>query len=1236
MHLLNARTERALEGEAQDLGQTPGDIVVLSSADTELAALAAAQADRPPGAPSLRLANLLQLGHPLSIDVHVERVIRHARLVVLRLLGGRSYWPYGLEQVAAACRASGVPLAALPGCDRPDPELAEWSTVPTETCWRLWQYLVQGGPANAAAFLDFAASLTGAASDAPPPRSFVRAGHYLPKRGVVDLDDVRRNWRDERPRAALVFYRALVQAGDLAAIDSLIEALDAAGIDALPTFVTSLKDPAAIALIERSFAEASPDIVLNTTGFALGAGDDPLVGTAGRMVLQVVLSGAQETAWRSGLRGLAPRDLAMHVALPETDGRVLTRAISFKEGARFDEATECRLDRHAPVPDRVAFVAALAAGWIRLARTPKAQRRIALVLANYPSRDGRIANGVGLDTPQSAVRILRSLASEGYGIEGGPEDGAELIARLIEGPSNARAHRPAVVRYPLSLYRKHYNALPPCVRAAIEERWGPPEADPHLRSGAFPLAVLPLGHAVTAIQPARGYQIDPTATYHSPDLMPPHHYLAFYAWLRRDFGAHAVVHVGKHGNLEWLPGKALALSAECLPEIALGPMPHVYPFIVNDPGEGSQAKRRTAAVIVDHLTPPLTRAESYGALRDLEQRVDEYYEAAALDPKRAALLRREILELGRSLGLERDLGLEGGDEDARLAAFDNHLCELKELQIRDGLHVFGEAPETGLMTDLLLALVRIGRGRGEGGDASLPRALAADLGLDGFDPLAAELAAPWTGARPEPLADVSGDAWRTAGDTIERLELLGRSLIAGERPAAAAGPASRAVLERIERSLRPAVAGCGDAEMSGLLKALDGRFLAPGPSGAPTRGRPDVLPTGRNFYSVDSRAVPTPAAWQLGWTSAATLIDRYVQEQGDWPRTIALSAWGTANMRTGGDDIAQALALMGVRPVWDDASHRVTGIEVMPLALLGRPRIDVTMRISGFFRDAFPAQVDLLDQAVQAVAALDEPAEDNPLAATVRLDQERHRAAGLDEEAARRRATFRVYGSKPGAYGAGLQALIDERGWQSSEDLARAFLAWGGYAYGRGVDGQADHAGFATRLGAVELVLHNQDNQEHDILDSDEYYQFEGGLAAAVRAEAGHAPIIYHNDHSRPEHPRVRPLQEEIGRIVRGRAANPKWLNGVMRHGYKGAFEIAATVDYLFGYAATTGLEMDHHFDTLYRAYVEDEAVTAFMALHNKAALREMAERFAEARERGLWRAPDNRAAGRLAALAAA
>lgn len=1257
MHLLLAQKGTIADGnEAIDLGQSPGDILFLSAADTELASIAAAHRQRA-GARSLRIASLMNLMHPMSVDTYVERTARHAKLIVVRPLGGASYFRYVLEALYAAAVANKFQIAVLPGDDKPDPGLDPFSTVSVEDRQRLWAYCTEGGAENAGLFLDYAQALIDGGDKPQPARPLLKAGIWWPGRGVIGVEEWVRLSESRRavtpgqadraehePTVAICFYRALVQSGETKPVEALIEALAAEAVRALPVFVSSLKDPVSIGTVEAIFAEAVPDVVMNATGFAVsapGADRQPTVlESGGAPVLQVIFSGSSREAWEASAQGLMARDLGMNVALPEVDGRVLSRAVSFKAASVYDPLVEANIVGHEPLADRARFAARLAANWTKLRRTPPGRRRVAIVMANYPNRDGRLGNGVGLDTPAGTIEVLKAMTAEGYAVGNVPDDGDALIRFLMAGPTNA-ASGDREIRETISLnrYKGFFDALPKKIQQEVAARWGAPEADPFYIDGIFALPLARFGDVLVGIQPARGYNIDPKETYHDPDLVPPHGYLAFYAYLREVFGAHAIVHMGKHGNLEWLPGKALALSEECYPEAIFGPMPHLYPFIVNDPGEGTQAKRRTSAVIIDHLTPPLTRAESYGPLKDLEALVDEYYEAAGGDPRRLRLLSRQILDLVRDIGLDHDAGIEKGDsENQALEKLDAYLCDLKEMQIRDGLHIFGLAPEGRLLTDLTVALARVPRGLGEGGDQSLQRAIAADLRLhvalpQPFDPLDCVMSDPWAGPKPDLLAALSDAPWRTAGDTVERIELLAAKLVSGEIVCPVGWTNSRAVLDVVETRLKPSIQSSGEAEIKGLLTGLDGRFVAPGPSGAPTRGRPDVLPTGRNFYSVDSRSVPTPAAYELGRKSAELLIRRYLQDHGEWPSSFGLTAWGTSNMRTGGDDIAQALALIGAKPVWDMASRRVTGYEIVPLAVLGRPRVDVTLRISGFFRDAFPEQIALFDKAVRAVGALDEDDADNMIAARMRAETRRWEERGADVKEAQRRASYRVFGSKPGAYGAGLQALVDEKNWETRGDLAEAYLIWGGYAYGAGEDGKAERGLFEERLRSIEAVVQNQDNREHDLLDSDDYYQFEGGMSAAAEHLGGQRPAIYHNDHSRPEKPVIRSLEEEIGRVVRARVVNPKWIDGVMRHGYKGAFEIAATIDYMFAFAATTGAVRDHHFEAAYQAYIADEKVLRFLREKNPAALSEISERLLEAIDRGLWNPRSNSARFELNSL---
>src|SRR6266702_3737348 len=917
------------------IDQKPADIVILSSADTTLSLLASVVPRLGDGFPSVRLANVTYLRQPASVDFYIEDVLQHARVVVVDHLGGEAYWPYGIEQVVALAERKKQTLAMFSGDLQEDPNLLARSTAGADLCHQLWRYLREGGPQNAEAFLRCIAYRGfGWGREPAPPRALPAATLYHPERDTPTMADWQASWRQDAPVAAILFYKAHLQAANSAVFDALIDALDAQGLNPLPIAITSLKDAMSREVVQSLCAQHNVALVLNTTAFAASAIDDPeplaLAGDA--PVMQVILSGGNRADWLKDNQGLNSRDIAMHVALPEVDGRIITRAISFKGLAYRCPHTEVDVVRYQPDLARVGFLAELSRRWCRLRTLDNVDKKLALILANYPMSEGRIGNGVGLDTPASVIGILSMLRDEGYRLAELPADGDALLKKLTEGVTNdpvVRALRPALQSLALDDYLVYFNALPAETRNALNARWGSPEQDPTLRRGRFMIAGWRCGHVFVGIQPSRSREQGDYASYHDAELVPPHAYLAFYFWLRHQFAIDAVVHVVKHGNLEWLPGKSVALSDACWPDLILGPMPHLYPFIVNDPGEGSQAKRRAQAVIIDHLMPPLTRAESYGPLQDLERQVDEYYEALMVDPRRSKLLRRTILAtiVEHKLHEELSLGEPDGqdDEDALLTRVDAWLCELKEAQIRDGLHTFGQSPEGVQRRDTLLALGRFPVGDGQGGKAGLIDALARDLRMDHlFAPLSMDWSAVWDGPRPDVLQRVSDAPWRHCGDTRERLELLAAEMLLGVcgddahamAPAAGTLPQAERVIERLRNDVLPRLDACGPQEMLHLKRGLEGRFVPPGPSGSPSRGRPDVLPTGRNFYSVDTRAIPTQAAWSLGLKSAQQLIERHLQEKGDYPRAIGLSVWGTATMRTGGDDIAQALALLGVRPKW--------------------------------------------------------------------------------------------------------------------------------------------------------------------------------------------------------------------------------------------------------------------------------------------------------------------------------
>ncbi len=1188
------------------------EIVLISASDTDLLAARAS------GAP-WRLA-----GPARTTPDQVPGLVAGSYCIVVRLLGGRRSWPEGL----AAVLAQGLPTVVLSGEAAPDADLMAASTVPAGVAAAALGYLREG-VAELAAFLSDTVLLTGHGFAPPAP---------LPAYGVHG----QREQQPDRPSVVIVFYRAHAVSGNTAFVDALAGAVEAAGGNARCVYCSSLRaaGPEVYGLLAGTDALLVTVLAAGGTvaGEASAGGDSDAWDVAALAaldvpVLQALCLTSSRAAWAASSAALTPMDAAMQVAVPEFDGRLITVPFSFKEAGP-DGVPEYVAD-----PERAARVAGIALAHARLRHVPPGQRRLAIMLSSYPTRHARVGNAVGLDTPASAVVLLRALREAGWDLgDGFPEDGDELIHALIAtGGHDAEwlteEHLAAApMRVPAARYAEWFAALPASLREAVRGHWGDPPGDLYVGEGEIVLAGLRFGNVVLMIQPPRGFGENPVAIYHDPDLPPSHHYLAAYRWLEEEFGAHAVVHLGKHGTCEWLPGKGLGLSAGCAPDAVLGDLPLVYPFIVNDPGEGTQAKRRGHATIIDHLIPPMARADSYGDLAKLEQLLDEYATVSALDPAKLPAVRAQVWELIAAAQLHHDLHVDAapaaGEFDEFVLHVDGYLCEIKDAVIRDGLHVLGSAPAGEQRTATVQAVLRATQVWG--GRSALPGLRAALAGHFGLDEKVL-LADPGRPARvPGDLPGLAAEPGRTGADVIDALEALAGRLVAGldgagwqpdKARAVAAGilgeapPSVVAVLEFAAREVVPRLERTPD-EVANLLRALDGRYVPAGPSGSPTRGLVNVLPTGRNFYSVDPKAIPSRNAWDVGAALAESLVARHLADTGTYPRSVGLTVWGTSAMRTQGDDIAEVLALIGCRPVWDDASRRVTGFEVTPLAELGRPRIDVTVRISGFFRDAFPHVIALLDDAIAAVAGLDEPAGSNYLRAHADADTAAH--------GDRRRATTRIFGSKPGAYGAGLLPLIDARNWRTDADLAEVYAVWGGYAYGRGLDGREARADMESAFRRISVAAKNTDTREHDIADSDDYFQFHGGMVATVRHLTGASPAAYVGDSAVPDLVRTRTLAEETRRVFRSRVVNPRWLGAMMRHGYKGAFEMAATVDYLFGYDATAGVVDDWMYEQLAASYVFDEQTSAFLRKSNPWALRGIAERLLEAADRGMWAKPED------------
>jgi cobaltochelatase CobN len=1073
MHLLST-SSTSLDDivEPVDLGQPPGDIAILSFADSDLAGLAAAWAAERDALPSLRLVQLRDLKHPMSVDLWIERVGSHAKVIVVRLLGGMDWWRYGVDRLAALARERGIALAVLPGEDRDDIRLADVSTLPADELAMLLRYFREGGRDNLRALLRRLARHAGAALEGAEPRAVPRTGGYTPEAQALDLDGLLAALPPGRPVIPIAFYRSMLLAADAAPIDALVAALAARGLAPAPLFVPSLKDAEAAAFLRAAMRRLEPSLIVATTAFAATAepGEPTPLDDAGVPVLQAIVATTRRDAWADSSRGLGAADLAMHVVLPELDGRVLAGAISFKAPSPSLAELAFAGLANRPEPDRVEAVADRIAALVRLRSTPRDRRRIAVLLPDYPGAPGRTGYAVGLDVPASVNALLADLAAAGYSVSGAPASSKALLDALVAGDRSM----------PVTLYRDLLGELSASVGEKIHAAWGEPENDPAVHDGAFRFRAKAFGNVIVALPPDRGRAADRRADYHDPGLPPRHALLAFGLWLRHAAGVDAIVHMGAHGTLEWLPGKAVALTQSCFPQAVVGPLPVIYPFIVSNPGEAAQAKRRIAAVTLGHMPPPLVGADLTGDARELERLVDEYAQADGLDRRRRERLARLIADAAQRSGLAREAGV-GADvgPDEALRRIDAWLCDLKDLAIKDGQHVYGSAHD----------------------------------------------------------------------------------------------------------------------ERRALLDALDGRHIPPGPAGSPHRERRDVIPTGRNIFTADPRTLPTPTAMDLGRLAADEVIRGYMQSHGEMPRALVIDLWGSATLRTGGEEIAQGLALMGCRPAWDHATGRVTGVEVLPCASVGRPRVDVTWRISGLFRDLFPAQIALLDAATRAVAARDEADDENPL-----------RAA---------KTTARIFGTAPGAYGAGVEGLLGHDA--SRDEIGAAYLAAASHAYG-GADGEADPAPgvFAARVASADLLVHVSDDPARDLLEGAEDAAHVGGFAAAAAALGGNPDLVM-LDMTDPRRPRARPLSNALARIVRARAVNPRFIAGQMRHGPRGAAELAETVDRLIDFAETTGAVPSALIDLVHDAYLGDPAVRDFLMLENPAAARAIAARLDAARRLGLW-----------------
>ncbi|SFH71033.1 cobaltochelatase subunit CobN [Bradyrhizobium sp. Gha] len=1077
MHVV-FRESRGLEETAtpRDIGQDPADLVVLSFSDSDLAAFAAGWRRGRDSLPSLRLANLAELRHPLSVDTYIERTLSQARGILVRLIGGESYWAYGLAALRQLAKDRNIVLAVLPADGRDDIRLDAYSTLPVSTLRRLKVLCDTGGPVAAQAAIAQLALASGLyAGPVVGEMTVPEMGFYDSARGVTAAPVA----SGGKPSALVTFYRSYLTAADTRPIDELIAALREKGFDAYGVFVTSLKAAGVADWLRDHLARNSPAAIVNATAFS-ARGDDGTTPFDSALcpVFQVALSSAQREDWADSLRGLSPGDLAMHVVLPEVDGRLFAGVVSFKSAGMRDPDLQFSHLAHRPDEERVRAVAARVAAWHRLAKKPAAEKQLAIVLSNYPGRPHQIAHAVGLDALASVEALASDLADGGFNVSPVAALGERLIKQKLT--------------WSVADYRAALSRLPRVLQDDLAQAWGAPENDPSCRDGAFHFAAIPCGRSIIAVQPERGDAATRDSDYHDLARTPRHAYVAFYLWLRGQ-GIDAVVHMGAHGTLEWLPGKSVALSSHCWPEALVGDLPVIYPFIVNDPGEAAQAKRRVGAITIGHLPPPLERSAVPDGLRRLERLLDEYSTADGLDPARRQRLIAAIREEARAAGLEDDLGLDASAAPAEaIPRIDRFVCDLKESQFGAGLHVFGRG-------------------------------------------------------------------------------------------------------------------ACGDAERDALRAALAGQRIASGPSGSPYRGRQDVMPTGRNLFAVDPRAVPTPSAHAQGIKLAEELLRRHLQDHGDWPKGLVVDLWGSATMRTAGEEFAMALHLAGLAPRWDHASGRVTGYDIIAPAELGRPRIDLTLRVSGLFRDVFSGLAQMFEAATEALASREE-GEENPY---------RHRAS-------------RVYAPRPGQYGVGVSAIPDAFSPETRDAAGEAWLSASSWAFSADGEIKPDRAGIEQRLASADAFVHLQDLPETDLLHAADYAAHEAGIAAAAAHLGAAGPSLYHLDTTRPDEPHARTLTEEISRVVRARATNPAWIAGMMRHGFRGAAEVTATLEHMAAFAHLAGAVPPHLFDLYYDATLGDADVRAFMARENPSALAAMETCFTRLHEASLWRTRRNSIAAAL------
>ena len=1075
----------------------------------------------------------------------------------------------------------------------------------------------------------------------PEPKQIRASGVYHPdfNREISLEDYLDAKMIPGRPTVGVMYPANLWIYDNLEHIDTLIRELESKELNVIPLFFSAIirneaGENGSVAVVKEYFMDgdrcridalvmATPFSQLNNSRDCTGVytpDEQNFFHTMLKVPVMQVMSVAGHYAdYEESATGLSKGEITMSVIWPEVDGQIITVPIASNENGRGGPR------KYSPIDDRIRHIADMVRMWAVLSHTPRSERKVAILMYQSRPESGRIGNAAGLDTIESVNDMLKRYAEDGYTLDHVPENGRALIDEILENVTNdlewsspERIREKAADMVDTSTYMGHYSKIPGFNKDRIEESWGKPPGGILVEDGKFVIPGLVNGNIFIGYQPLRGMAEQMEAVYHDPVVPMPHQYLMFYRWLKHEFKANVVLHMGTHGTLEWLPGKSVGLSGKCFPDLVLDGIPHIYPYIIDDPGEGIQCKRRSEAVLIGHMCPTMSRAGTYDDISTMDNPLQEYFKArTATGEKRHALIEQVMEGVRRAsmfeeLGIPEDISVD--DFEPYLEEIHDYITEIKDALVRDGLHILGRAPENERLDETIYSMMRLRNG----GIPSLRDSYAAVLGYD-MKGLLDDPSGLTNGEVNSAIMDDLDDRLLRVIEGMRSLDYDTGSCISLARESAGG------MSENLETSIRyicDVLSGNlmrMTDEMDNLMLGCDGGYVLPGPSGAPTRGNAHILPMGRNYYGIDPDIVPPPSSWEIGKRMADQMIQKYIDEKGCYPREVGFVIWATDTMKTNGDDVAYILWLMGVRPVWSKAGGQVIDLEVIPLEELGRPRIDVTVRITGLFRDAFPNLIDLIDDAVKLVAELDEDDEDNYLAANLRNDIIESVEKGLTVDEARRQSSVRIFGCPPGAYGPGVNKAIETSDWKTVQDLADIYITWGSYAYGRGITGENMRDQFIKRFGKVGVTVKNMPDREIDLLDIDDVYGYLGGMNSFIRVYGNKDAISFMGDGSNPDRLKIRDTKEELQFVYRSKILNPKFIDGLKQHGYRGVAEIANLTEFTFGWDATSDIVDDWVYEKLTETYLFDEDTREWMKDENPHAMMDMMNRLMEAYERGMW-----------------